>query len=79
MAVASFVTDTEQCCQNFLWQFFQYMLIDCKIYHSESPVRYNEFIWGEYGGLEYPYQNYSEKPAGQHYWGFNRAYLALHS
>jgi hypothetical protein len=48
MAAASFVTDTEQCCQNFLWQFFQYVLIDCKIYHSESPVRYNNMgLYGE--------------------------------
>jgi len=22
------------------------VLIDCKMYHSESPVRYNAFIWG---------------------------------
>jgi len=35
-------------------------------------------MWGEYGGLEHPYQDCSEKQAGQHSWGFNRA-LTLHS
>ena len=47
MAATSFVTDTEQCCQNFLFHFFQYVLTDCKMYHSESPVRYNDM--GSYG------------------------------